>query len=341
MNILKTIAARFAKALEAIGVEPTPYLELIRPSQDPKFGDFQANFAMPLGKRLGKAPRDVAADVVAHFDYADFLEQPEIAGPGFINLRVKSEYLADLVQKEIGDERLGVDMVEKPRKFVLDYSAPNVAKPLHVGHIRSTMIGNSLARILRFLGNEVVADNHLGDWGTQFGMIIYGYRNFLDAKAYEESPVDELARLYRLTRQLVDYYAAKKGVDELADQVQAAQLAFDTQKTRCGELKAKDDVEKTKESKDALKKANKERDRFLKRPMKNSKPLKVESTPLSLIRDLSNWRRGGKPLESTYSTKLRNCITATKRIERFGVSLCRSVSRKSIKFTSDLTFNST
>lgn len=264
MNILKTIAARFAKALEAIGVEPTPYLELIRPSQDPKFGDFQANFAMPLGKRLGKAPRDVAADVVAHFDYADFLEQPEIAGPGFINLRVKSEYLADLVQKEIGDERLGVDMVEKTRKFVLDYSAPNVAKPLHVGHIRSTMIGNSLARILRFLGNEVVADNHLGDWGTQFGMIIYGYRNFLDAKAYEESPVDELARLYRLTRQLVDYYAAKKGVDELADQVQAVQLAFDTQKTRCGELKAKDDVEKTKESKDALKKANKERDRLLK-----------------------------------------------------------------------------
>ena len=109
MNILKTIAARFAKALEAIGVEPTPYLELIRPSQDPKFGDFQANFAMPLGKRLGKAPRDVAADVVAHLDYADFLEQPEIAGPGFINLRVKPEYLADLVQKEIGDERLGVD----------------------------------------------------------------------------------------------------------------------------------------------------------------------------------------------------------------------------------------
>ena len=264
MNVLKTIADRFAKALEAIGVEPDQYLDLIRPSQDVKFGDFQANFAMPLGKKLGKAPREVASDVVARLDCSDFLETPEIAGPGFINLRVKTDYLANLVQQEAADERLGVEKVEKPRKIVLDYSAPNVAKPLHVGHIRSTMIGNSLARVLRFLGNDVVADNHLGDWGSQFGMIIYGYRNFLDQAAYEQSPVDELARLYRLTRQLVDYQSAKKNVGELENQTLVARQALDAQKERCAEARAKDDAEKTKESKDALKKANKERDRLTK-----------------------------------------------------------------------------
>ena len=171
MNVIKILADRFSVALEGIGVDPAPYLDLIRPSQDAKFGDYQANFAMPLGKKLGKSPREVAADIVSKFDYADFFEAPEIAGPGFINLRVKTDCLADLVQKEACDERLGVERVAKPRRIVLDYSAPNVAKPLHVGHIRSTMIGNSLSRILRFLGNDVVSDNHLGDWGTQFGMI--------------------------------------------------------------------------------------------------------------------------------------------------------------------------
>lgn len=264
MNVLKKIAARFSDALERIGVNPDTYLEMIRPSQDPRFGDFQANFAMPLGKKLGKTPREVASDIVANLEFSDFLETPEIAGPGFINLKVKTDYLANLVQNEALDERLGVDKVKRARKIVLDYSAPNVAKPLHVGHIRSTMIGNSLARILRFLGNDVVADNHLGDWGTQFGMIIYGYRNFLDKQAYEQSPVDELARLYRLTRQLVDYQSAKKSVDDLARQLEVAKNELDAQKDRCVEAKVSDDKASTKESKDALKKANKERERLLK-----------------------------------------------------------------------------
>lgn len=225
MNVIKILADRFSVALEGIGVDPTPYLDLIRPSQDAKFGDYQANFAMPLGKKLGKSPREVAAEIVSKFDYADFFEEPEIAGPGFINLRVKTDCLAELVQKEARDERLGVERVVKPRRIVLDYSAPNVAKPLHVGHIRSTMIGNSLSRILRFLGNDVVSDNHLGDWGTQFGMIFYGYRNFLDAEAYSKAPVDELARLYRLTRQLVDYYDAKGKIGKLEEALASAQKA--------------------------------------------------------------------------------------------------------------------
>ncbi|MCF0234511.1 MAG: arginine--tRNA ligase, partial [Thermoguttaceae bacterium] len=175
MNILNIVAAKFGAALEKIGVEPAPYLDLIRPSQDAKFGDYQANFAMPLGKKLGKSPRDVAADVVANLDWSDWLEEPEIAGPGFINLRVKTSRLAETIQATAGDERLGVEKTSTPRKLVIDYSAPNVAKPLHVGHIRSTMIGNSLVRVLRFLGNDVVADNHLGDWGTQFGKQITAY----------------------------------------------------------------------------------------------------------------------------------------------------------------------
>ena len=258
MNLNKVIAERFADALTAIGVDPEPYLGLVRPSQDPKFGDFQANFAMPLGKRLGKAPRDVAADIIAHFTYDDLLETPEIAGPGFINLRVKTSILAELAQAEAVDERLGVEKVAKPRKIVLEYSAPNVAKPLHVGHIRSTMIGNALSRILRFLGHNVISDNHLGDWGTQFGMIFYGYRNFLDRQAYETSPIDELARLYRLTRQLVDYFAAKKSLGELSGQIEVARNALDVQKKVCADAKA------AGAAKDVLKKANKELDRLIK-----------------------------------------------------------------------------
>ncbi len=264
MNVLKIVAARFGKALEALGIDPAPYLDLIRPSQDPKFGDFQANLAMPLGKKLGRAPRDVAAEIVEKLDWADLLETPEIAGPGFINLRVKNERLAEFLRAEAVDERLGVEKTANPRRVVLDYSAPNVAKPLHVGHIRSTMIGNSLARTLRFLGHDVVADNHLGDWGTQFGMIIYGFRNFLDRAAYEANPVEELARLYRLTRQLVDYRAAKKELPTAQTQLAEAKAALDAQKAVAAEAKTRDDAEKSKESKDALKKANKERDRLAK-----------------------------------------------------------------------------
>ncbi|MBR4833959.1 MAG: arginine--tRNA ligase [Thermoguttaceae bacterium] len=264
MNVLKIIAERFGKALEAIGVEPGPYLELIRPSQDAKFGDFQANLAMPLGKKLGKAPRDVAAEIVANLDWSDWFEEPEIAGPGFINLKAKAERLAETLQKAATDERLGVEKTASPRRVVLDYSAPNVAKPLHVGHIRSTMIGNSLARVHRFLGHDVIADNHLGDWGTQFGMIIYGFRNFLDRAAYDADPVDELARLYRLTRQLVDYRGAKKELPTAETLLDAAKKAVEAQVAKVAEAKAAADADGTKEAKDALKKANKERDRLAK-----------------------------------------------------------------------------
>jgi arginyl-tRNA synthetase len=153
---------------------------------------------MSLGKRLRRPPRDVAAEVIRSGNLADIAESVTIAGPGFINLRIRDDWLAARLAAAFADERLGVAAVAHPRTFVIDYSAPNVAKPMHVGHIRSTVIGDSLCRTLRFLGHTAVSDNHLGDWGTQFGMILYGYKHFLDPEAYRKDPVHELSRLYRL-----------------------------------------------------------------------------------------------------------------------------------------------
>lgn len=204
MSILLELVGRFRAALSGLVEEPEGYLEMVRRSQDPRFGDYQANFAMPLGKRLRRPPRDVAAEVVRRLEVADVCQAPEIAGPGFINLRLREDWLARRLAAAMADPRLGVPCVENPRTYVIDYSAPNVAKPMHVGHIRSTVIGDSICRTLRFAGHRAISDNHLGDWGTQFGMILYGYRHFLDAEAYRRNPVEELARLYRLVRRLVD-----------------------------------------------------------------------------------------------------------------------------------------
>ena len=204
MSPLELLKSRFAEALADMVESPSDYLDLIRVNQNPKFGDYQANLAMPLSKKLGKNPRETAQRIIEKLRWDDLLEQPEIAGPGFINLRFKTEALVRDTLANLADGRLGVSTVSDPKTFVLDYSAPNVAKPMHVGHIRSTMIGNSLDKILRFAGHRVISDNHIGDWGTQFGMIIYGWRHFLDKDAYEKNPVEELARLYRLVRQKAD-----------------------------------------------------------------------------------------------------------------------------------------
>ncbi|MGD0516986.1 MAG: arginine--tRNA ligase [Thermoguttaceae bacterium] len=206
MNILTELKSRFRAALTGLIDSPDELLDQVRPSQDPKFGDYQANLAMPLGKQLKRQPRNVAADIVRRLDVADLCQSPEIAGPGFINLRLKNEWLAQRLNAVVGDiERLGMEPVEHPRTYVIDYSAPNVAKPMHVGHIRSTVIGDALCRTLDFLGHRVISDNHIGDWGTQFGLILYGYKQFLDKEAYEKNPVLELARLYRLVRQIMEY----------------------------------------------------------------------------------------------------------------------------------------
>lgn len=223
MNLLKTLQTRFADALSGLTENSASLLDMIRPSSDPKFGDFQANCAMPLAKQLKKPPRDVAADIVERLQIDDLCETPEIAGPGFINLKLKDSLIIQQAEAIFADDRLGVAPAEEPRKVVVDFSSPNVAKPMHVGHLRSSVIGDALCRTLKFAGHEVTSDNHIGDWGTQFGMIIYGYRNFVDEAAYSREPVAELARLYKLVNQLSDYHAAANKLPELEAAVSAAE----------------------------------------------------------------------------------------------------------------------
>ncbi len=172
------LTQRFQAAVgAAFGSELASTDPLIRPAQNTKFGDYQANLAMALAKRLDKPPRDVAAAILAKLDVADLCEIPAntaqmIAGPGFINLKLRSDYLARLAADLASDDRLGVDRDAAPQTVVVDYSGPNVAKEMHVGHLRSTVIGDAIARTLEFLGHRVIRQNHLGDWGTQFGMLI-------------------------------------------------------------------------------------------------------------------------------------------------------------------------
>ncbi|MGL6097230.1 MAG: arginine--tRNA ligase [Fimbriiglobus sp.] len=209
MTLLGEVRSLLAPAVVAVAPDSTAVpglLAAIKPAGDAKNGDYQANFAMALAKSLGRKPQDVAADVVAKLPATDAIESATVAGPGFINIRLNPTWLAEKVRAMAADTRLGVAPAPTPRTIVIDYSGPNVAKPLHVGHLRSTIIGDSLVRLLRFLGHTVVADNHLGDWGTQFGMLIYGYRTFLDKKKYDSpapgARVRELARLYVLVRQV-------------------------------------------------------------------------------------------------------------------------------------------
>ncbi len=170
-------------------------LEVV-PTADERFGDYQCNAAMALAKRVKLPPRDVAMRLLAGGGLPDGVAKADIAGPGFINFRMDDCALARRLEAMQTDPRLGVPEVGAGRTVILDYSSPNIAKPMHIGHIRSTVIGNALDRLHRFLGYRVIADNHLGDWGTQFGILILGYRNFLDAAALAADPIAELERLY-------------------------------------------------------------------------------------------------------------------------------------------------
>lgn len=166
------------------------------PSRNEQFGDCQCEAAMKLAKELKTNPRAVAQQFVEKAVLPDFVEKIEIAGPGFINIHLKTSSLASQIETMLTDEKLGVPNLGNNQTVIIDYSSPNVAKPMHIGHIRSTVIGNALDRLYRALGYNVIADNHLGDWGTQFGLIILGYREFADAEALKTAPVEELERIY-------------------------------------------------------------------------------------------------------------------------------------------------
>jgi arginyl-tRNA synthetase len=215
MNILAELRSRFEPVLTEWVEDPSSVIDMLKASQDPKFGEYQANFAMPLAAKIPDLkPRELAAQIVEKVDLSDFCEPLEVAGPGFINIRLKQGWLEEQTRELVQDERLGVAAAEAPQKVVVDFSAPNVAKPMHVGHLRSTVIGDANYRVLKFLGHDVVGDNHIGDWGTQFGMIIFGYKHFLNEAAFQEAPVTELARLYRLVNQLSDYHASKNSLPQ-------------------------------------------------------------------------------------------------------------------------------
>ncbi|WP_417395255.1 arginine--tRNA ligase [Gimesia chilikensis] len=221
MNILAELRSRFEPVLTEWTDNPSSVIDMLKASQDPKFGDYQANFAMPLAARIPDLkPRDLAAQIVEKVDLSDFCEPLEIAGPGFINIKLKQDWLQEQTRQLVQDERMGVAAAETPQKVVVDFSAPNVAKPMHVGHLRSTVIGDANYRVLKFLGHDVVGDNHIGDWGTQFGMIIFGFKHFLNQAAFQEAPVTELARLYRLVNQLSDYHASKNSLPQKEQEIE-------------------------------------------------------------------------------------------------------------------------
>lgn len=201
----------------ALGLEEVPNA-ILRKAQDSKFGDYQINGCMGLAKKLGKSPRDLAGPVAEAMLATDAVSEASVAGPGFVNLRLEPSWLAKRVVADLADERLGVELVETPETIVIDYSSPNIAKQMHVGHLRSTIIGDSLARLFRFTGHKVIADNHLGDWGTQYGLLIVGEREFGDAEALKENPLAELERVYKLA-------AAKSKEDEAFANEARAELA--------------------------------------------------------------------------------------------------------------------
>ena len=174
------------------------------PAGDESFGDYQCNAAMAAAKLLRQPPRAIADRVAAQLATDGLLAKVEIAGPGFINLTLADDALARHLEALQADELLGIPQPGTGKTIILDYSSPNVAKPMHVAHIRSTVIGDALKRINRALGYTVLGDNHLGDWGTQFGILIMGYRHFFDPAALAASPVDELQRVYVLSHQKCD-----------------------------------------------------------------------------------------------------------------------------------------
>lgn len=174
---------------------------LLNPANNPKFGDYQANLAMPLGKRLNKPPREVAQLVVDKLELGELIEKVEIAGPGFINIHLSNAALARAAAALFADPRLGVAPLTHPRKVVVDYSSPNVAKEMHVGHLRSTVIGDAIARVLSFQGHDVVRQNHVGDWGTQFGMLI---EHLIETGQAEQESLGDLTKLYKQSKARFD-----------------------------------------------------------------------------------------------------------------------------------------
>ncbi|WP_063664591.1 arginine--tRNA ligase [Aliivibrio fischeri] len=202
MNIQSLINDKVSQALEAAGA-PAGSPAAVRQSAKAQFGDYQANGVMGVAKRLGTNPREFAQKVLDVLDLDGIASKTEIAGPGFINIFLSEEFLAKQAEAALADERLGVAK-EEQQNIVADYSAPNVAKEMHVGHLRSTIIGDAVVRTLEFLGHNVTRANHIGDWGTQFGMLIANLERIQKEKGEVSMELSDLEGFYRESKKLYD-----------------------------------------------------------------------------------------------------------------------------------------
>ncbi|MDJ0636065.1 MAG: arginine--tRNA ligase [Xenococcaceae cyanobacterium MO_188.B29] len=218
-SLLEQLKKSVSEALvSAFGTELTSSAPLVVPASNPKFGDYQSNVALSLPKKLKIAPRSIAEKIVENLKVDNFCETPTIAGPGFINFTIKPTYLATQLTTIQTDNRLGIEPVRSPQRIIVDYPSPNVAKEMHVGHLRSAIIGDCLARILEFVGHDVLRISHIGDWGTPFGMLIaYLKEAYPEAlTTTEELNLGELSTFYR---------QAKKRFDEDENFREAARLS--------------------------------------------------------------------------------------------------------------------
>lgn len=200
MTIPAQLSQQVTQALKSILGDALPEgftSAAVTASQDLRFGDYQSNAAMVLAKQVRMNPRELAGKVIEELSKECSIAQVEIAGPGFINFRITPEYYAERMAAMLHDERLGVPVTDTTKTLVIDFSAPNVAKPMHVGHIRSTIIGDTLARLARFMGHTVITDNHIGDWGTQFGMILWGWKHLLNQDELTADPIEALLAVYK------------------------------------------------------------------------------------------------------------------------------------------------
>lgn len=203
MNIRNLIAEQTKIAMKAAGI-PTKFHAHVTPSKNPKFGDYQANGAMGAAKALKTNPRDLAQKIIDYMSLDDIASKIEIAGPGFINIHLDHSWLAQQVASSSNDDRLNIPQKTTPQTIVVDYSAPNLAKEMHVGHLRSTIIGDAIARVLEFLGDHVIRQNHVGDWGTQFGMLIAELELHMSEGEQAELALKDLESFYKQAKSHFD-----------------------------------------------------------------------------------------------------------------------------------------
>jgi len=196
MNIRNQLEQKISEAMQAAGI-PENYPAVIKPSSRPKFGDYQANGIMGAAKKLKTNPQDLATKVIQHIDLIDIASKVEVAGPGFLNIHLTEDWIAENAERALASDRLNIEEVEDPDTVVIDYSGPNLAKEMHVGHLRSTIIGDAMARILAFLGHKVIRQNHVGDWGTQFGMLLTLMEELQDQGDEISMELSDLEKFYQ------------------------------------------------------------------------------------------------------------------------------------------------